>query len=298
MISKKVMSQCLTVDYCKGWNDAVDAICSELYSPITMCKRNSVSDLQYRALIGDRQAQEECTQKGIILPCPCCAESVEMMVVEPHSEHIGRLEYDYEGGAFLTCSCGYSISGESKEDVIRKHNTRPALQIPRCKFCGNKKKATVNDKGFLICPASGMEITDADFCSYFEEEKIEQKTYIHGSRKLSCDDIFFEDEIIDSGDGTINFYIGIYFNLTEVFGEKANIPSEDGDVTVYANYDINKDEVCDDLDVFCVKYGNGGADTEESYLYHLSQEEKKILKEKMFAYQDGVLNDLIKDHKL
>lgn len=38
--------------------------------------------------------------------------------------------------------------------------------VVRCKNCNYKEKATVNDKGFLICPASGMEITDEDFCSY------------------------------------------------------------------------------------------------------------------------------------
>jgi hypothetical protein len=29
-----------------------------------------------------------------------------------------------------------------------------------------RQKAKVNRKGFLICPASGMEITDDDYCSY------------------------------------------------------------------------------------------------------------------------------------
>lgn len=41
----------------------------------------------------------------------------------------------------------------------------------KCKFCEEKKRATVNEKGFLICPASGMEITDDDYCSYFEAER-------------------------------------------------------------------------------------------------------------------------------
>ena len=35
-----------------------------------------------------------------------------------------------------------------------------------CKYCEYQKDAKVNSKGFLICPASGMEITDRDFCSY------------------------------------------------------------------------------------------------------------------------------------
>lgn len=31
-----------------------------------------MTDLERRALLGDRQAQEECTEKGIMLPCPWC----------------------------------------------------------------------------------------------------------------------------------------------------------------------------------------------------------------------------------
>lgn len=48
-----------------------------------------------------------------------------------------------------------------------------ALNIGRCKNCAYRSKAKVNNKGFLICPASGMEITDDDFCSYFEGRKEE-----------------------------------------------------------------------------------------------------------------------------
>ena len=31
-----------------------------------------MTDLERRALLGDKQAQEECTEKGIVLPCPFC----------------------------------------------------------------------------------------------------------------------------------------------------------------------------------------------------------------------------------
>ena len=39
-------------------------------------------------------------------------------------------------------------------------------EVVRCKDCSYFCKATVNKKGFLICPASGMDITNNDFCSY------------------------------------------------------------------------------------------------------------------------------------
>lgn len=47
-------------------------------------------------------------------------------------------------------------------------NQIDAVPVVRCKNCIYKAKSEVNKKGYLICPASGMEITDEDFCSYGE----------------------------------------------------------------------------------------------------------------------------------
>ena len=33
---------------------------------------NQMNDLIRRAMLGDREAQEECTKQGIVLPCPFC----------------------------------------------------------------------------------------------------------------------------------------------------------------------------------------------------------------------------------
>lgn len=49
----------------------------------------------------------------------------------------------------------------SENDALRKE--RPVV---RCGECAYRKRAWVNKKGFLICPASGMDITDNDYCSY------------------------------------------------------------------------------------------------------------------------------------
>lgn len=49
--------------------------------------------------------------------------------------------------------------------------TVDAVVVTRCEDCEHKERATVNGKGFLICPASGMEITPDDFCSYGEPKE-------------------------------------------------------------------------------------------------------------------------------
>ena len=42
------------------------------------------------------------------------------------------------------------------------------IKVIKCKYCKYMKEAKLNKNGFLICPVSGMEITDDDFCSYAE----------------------------------------------------------------------------------------------------------------------------------
>ena len=45
--------------------------------------------------------------------------------------------------------------------------------VVHCRDCKYKAQAKVNKKGFLICPASGMEITDNDYCYYGERRESE-----------------------------------------------------------------------------------------------------------------------------
>lgn len=42
------------------------------------------------------------------------------------------------------------------------------VEVVRCKDCVYSSEAKVNKRGFQICPASGMDISDNDYCSYAE----------------------------------------------------------------------------------------------------------------------------------
>lgn len=119
-------------------------------------------ELIRRALMGSQEAQRACTDKGIALPCPFCGGEA---IIEYDS--VAPFEYDVVCG-----DCGVTLGiSEDKNVALREWNTRPAPPVGRCGECKAKEKAVVNDKGFLICPASGMEITDNDFCSYFEPKE-------------------------------------------------------------------------------------------------------------------------------
>ena len=56
--------------------------------------------------------------------------------------------------------------------IVDAQPTADVAEVTFCKDCRYYQDAKVNEKGFLICPASGMEITETDFCSY-GQRKIE-----------------------------------------------------------------------------------------------------------------------------
>lgn len=64
---------------------------------------------------------------------------------------------------YLSCEDG-------SDDIYENDKCYTVRIVVLCKDCKYKSKSSVNDKGFLICSVSGMEITDNDFCSYSERK--------------------------------------------------------------------------------------------------------------------------------
>lgn len=60
--------------------------------------------------------------------------------------------------------------------ILKAIPTIDAVPVVRCRECRYHPTAKVNEKGFLICPASGMEITETDYCSYGERMDKEVET--------------------------------------------------------------------------------------------------------------------------
>lgn len=130
-------------------------------------------ELIRKSLMGDREAQEECAEKGIALPCPLCGDDVTITEIPAHKHCIVNLP-EYGGGCFIECdNCTYAISGDDVMDALRTHNTRPAPPIGRCGEC--KHCVGVRKNQALRCTLNsfGVEfgldfITSESFCSYFE----------------------------------------------------------------------------------------------------------------------------------
>ena len=55
------------------------------------------------------------------------------------------------------------------ENLVKSQSTADVQEVVRCKDCIWWESRTVNKKGFVICPATGMDICAKDYCSYGEK---------------------------------------------------------------------------------------------------------------------------------
>lgn len=117
-------------------------------------------ELIRRALLGNQEAQKECTEKGIVLPCPICR---------------GKIEQSLTGNRFMCKQCGFvfyaPISGNYGADeyinIVHRFNTRPAPPVGRCGECALWEEEK-ECPGSFCCTITGMERESNDFCSEFE----------------------------------------------------------------------------------------------------------------------------------
>ena len=133
-------------------------------------------ELIRRALLGDQDAQKQCTEKEIVLPCWRCGGESEIQEL-------------YTGGKpiyAVTCKkthCGaYGCAHSTQQKAIEYWNTRPAPPIGRCKDCVWSREPTKEDyteigrdvlayKDSLVCDFCEDAKWKDDFCSYFKKRK-------------------------------------------------------------------------------------------------------------------------------
>ena len=98
--------------------------------------------------------------------------------------------------------------------------------------------------------------------------------------RLTAQNFYFEDSIEAMDDRILNFYVVPCFNVDEVFGTFVETDENDHALNIYANYDMQRQQVCDTLEI--TLYGSGIED--QSLTYRLNAAEKEVLREKMEAY--------------
>lgn len=107
-------------------------------------------------LMGDKQAQEECTAKGIVLPCPFCGNENNIIS---------------NWGMFRVWCPHCKAKSEdtlTTRDALKSWNARPAPPIGRCEECAAYGVFKDNQ-----CVNTGYYRTRQDFCSDFERREEE-----------------------------------------------------------------------------------------------------------------------------
>ena len=98
--------------------------------------------------------------------------------------------------------------------------------------------------------------------------------------RLTVQNFYFEDSIEAMDDRILNFYVVPCFNVDEAFSTFVETDENDHALNIYANYDMQHQQVCDELEI--TLYGSGIED--QSLTYRLNAAEKEVLREKMDAY--------------
>ena len=125
-----------------------------------------MTDLERRALLGDAEAQRECTEKGIVLRCPCCGE-----------KKVDTLETKYYG--LVQCmECGLSMAAAYLTWALARWNTRPAPPIGRCVDCAYWDKNTGECANAADTEVAYHKYTDPDFfCGDFKPKGGEENAH-------------------------------------------------------------------------------------------------------------------------
>lgn len=118
-----------------------------------------MTDLERRALLGDKQAQEECSEKGIVLPCPFCGGKA-IRTSPP-------VNYSYR----VACkACRANTGGcKTQTEADAAWNTRPAPPIGRCASCVYWDENTCECEAAADIEVAYHKYTEPDFfCGDYE----------------------------------------------------------------------------------------------------------------------------------
>lgn len=117
-------------------------------------------ELIRRALMGSREAQQECTEKGIVLPCPFCGSDSKVFA-----------DIDLFGVRCVDSTCiGHDMRAEYyfRDRAIEDWNTRPAPPVGRCRDCFQYHS---EGPGVGYCSLDDQGREETNFCSEFEPKE-------------------------------------------------------------------------------------------------------------------------------
>lgn len=121
-----------------------------------------MTELERRALLGDRKAQEECTRQGILLPCPFCGYDAELV--------------EKDGLYSVVCKDGCCISSDIQPEysepmvALADWNTRPAPPVGCCVECEKSPDIGTKTKSMRWCRRFRAEVKPDGYCDGFRRK--------------------------------------------------------------------------------------------------------------------------------
>lgn len=130
-------------------------------------------ELIRRALIGDREARDLCTNKGVAIPCPICGKEDCIEILDCYTAEGLKSEGESFRKDSFKCVCNYLKGGcgtstgvsKTKQEALYKWNTRPAPPVGRCKDCFQYHS---EGPGVGYCSLDDQGREETNFCSEFE----------------------------------------------------------------------------------------------------------------------------------
>ena len=131
-----------------------------------------MTEIERKALLGDKVAQERCTENGVVLKCPCCGGN--NIKYESY-----LLKGVYDSDFFCEdCFCSVSICSDIDDPIERRKealglwNTRIIPPIGKCKECKHRTPYETNKD--RVCKRLGIFIDRDFYCKYFEPKEREE----------------------------------------------------------------------------------------------------------------------------
>lgn len=143
-------------------------------------------ELIRRALMGDLETQKECTEKGIVLPCPFCGGDAELRHLSHETsfseiidvfcvtcKKCGCNPFEFSDYNLFYTSKGIQKAKLLKQKALEKWNTRPAPPIGRCEDC--KWSYEPNEQDYIRIGSDAISYNDACVCNFLEPADIRHK---------------------------------------------------------------------------------------------------------------------------
>lgn len=135
-----------------------------------------MTNLERRALLGDAEAQKQCTKQGIVLPCPFCGGQATVKTQKQDYGISGTIVkcsrclasvYCLDERAHITDNGIKNVPVENHRYIaIHRWNARPAPPIGKCGQCAKLKRG---GSGYGWC--NGFPKMFYQFCDKFEPKE-------------------------------------------------------------------------------------------------------------------------------